>query len=84
MKCTPRNWTVLYAEKRKVYNKLDTEKSAKGVRFMKMAVYYKQFKLSAVKLACAGASSVASVAKEPGISRTSSCGRLRWDCCCRG
>lgn len=38
---------------------------------MKRAVYDKQFKLSAVKLAGAGAASVAEVAKELGVSGTS-------------
>ena len=38
---------------------------------MKRGVYDKQFKLAAVKLASAGASSVAEVAKELGISGSS-------------
>lgn len=38
---------------------------------MKRAAYDKQFKMSAVKLAGAGASSIAEVAKELGISASS-------------
>jgi Transposase and inactivated derivatives len=51
----------------KEYN-MDRKKSAKGVQFMKRAVYNKEFKLSSVKLAGAGAVSVAETAKELGIS----------------
>jgi hypothetical protein len=41
------------------YNKLDRKKSTKGFQFMKRAVCDKQFKLAAVRLTGAGASSVA-------------------------
>ena len=47
----------------KKYNKRDRKKSAKEVRFMKRAIYDQQFKLAAVKLAGAGASSVAEIAR---------------------
>ena len=43
---------------------------------MKRAVYEKQFKMAAVKLAGAGALSVAEVAKELGISMT--CPRIMY------
>jgi len=55
----------------RVYNKLDKELSAKGVQFMKRAVYDKQFKMAAVKMAGSESPSVKEVAKELGISTSS-------------